>query len=246
MSASTLISKQVANFSQGALKAVLYLPGATAQGPTPGYIGCLESGAQSQSQFDAESAARQRIAFLQAAKQRLFALGAQQVIGPIDGDTWHRYRLPLAGATGLTFLEPSYPTFTSGDFIAAGMPVIATYSTSVVTDLRLALEKLTEAETLDQSHLLRVGVKIRCIRLRDFESELERLYQFSIEAFKHNFLYTDIDPAAFKMLYRPLVGLLREELVLLAQEDRADGKLLGVVLVVPDQADRSGGLDPRA
>src|SRR5208283_2677595 len=108
--------------------------------------------------------AEERVIFLQEAKDKLFSLGAQKVIGPIDGDTWHRYRLPLAGSEGLTLLEPDYPAFRQSDFIAAGMPVIATYRTSLVSDLSLAMEKLTEPETIDQKTLALGGIKIRCLK----------------------------------------------------------------------------------
>jgi hypothetical protein len=227
MSVSALTTPQVINFSQDRLQALLYLPGTRHKDLTLGYIGSLSA---------ASANANDKMAFLKAAQARLFSLGAQEIIGPVDGDTWHRYRLPLTGSLGLTFLEPDYPGFTDNDFFASGMPVIATYRTSLVNDLSVAMEKLTEPETIDQKALGQAGVKIRCLQLQEFETELTVLHRFSLAAFQHNFLYSDIDLASFQGLYRPLKRFMREDLVLIAEAD--DGQVLGVVLAVPDPANQ--------
>jgi hypothetical protein len=240
MSVSTLTNHNltISNsqaFNQGALQSRLYLPSTKHRGLALGYIGNLDQDAQGAG----EVSANERADFLQCAKNKLLSMGAQKIIGPIDGDTWRRYRLSLPGSAPLNFLEPAYPAFVPGDFIAADMPVVATYRTTLVSDLSLAMEKLAEMESLDQKTLAHVGVKVRCIRPDDFEYELGLLHQFSLTAFEHNFLYNPIDLASFQTLYRPLKGLLRGELVLIAESDDSYRTVLGVVLALPDPANIS-------
>ena len=70
--------------------------------------------------------------------------------------------------------------------------------------------------------------------------ELALIGQFSIEAFKENFLYTPITVEEFVMKYHRLGQLLVPRLVLLAV-DKKD-TLLGFILGIPDMfsEDRTG------
>jgi len=229
--ASTTITTTTDNiklldFGTGPLRARLYMPGIKHQDLVLGYIGNLSS--------SSHCSASERIAFIVAAKEHLFALGAQKVIGPINGDTWHRYRLPLTDESQLTFLEPSYPHFVASDFIAAGMNVTATYHSSLIEDLSIALAQTAKLPAVEIAEDLR----IRNLDLSDFDNEMECLHNFSQDAFKSNFLYSDIDLQSFNALYQPLKGLLREDLVLIAESSRSD-EILGVVLAVPDTKNKS-------
>jgi hypothetical protein len=220
-------------FNFGGLNGRLYIPGITHGGARLGYIGNLaQSGTNNEAATAAPATSQQRVQFLCEAKNKLLTMGADRIIGPVDGDTWHKYRLPLAGFSAPNFLEPSYHPFSQADFLAAGMPVIATYHSSAVEDLTLAMQKLAEGETLDQRAITAGGIKVRSIRLDAFDGEMALLHRFCLEAFKQNFLFNTIDLPAFQSLYRPVAGLLRSELVLIA-EDR-QGKILAVVLTVPE------------
>jgi len=234
MSASISVKPQSTTLIEGTLQAILHLPGVVQRGTTLGYIGNLAANPDGR-----PTSVEQRVSFLKEAKNRLFSMGAQKVIGPIDGDTWHRYRLPLSGTSLTSFLEPNYPPFTAGDFISAGMPIIATYRTSEVEDLSLALEQLANPETIDLTTLKNCGVKVRCLRLDDFENEMSLIHQFSLKVFASNFLYSDIELGSFQDLYRRIKPLLRKDLVLIAESDDNYGAILGVVLAVPDPANRS-------
>jgi len=214
------------DFASGPLRARLYLPGIKHKDLVLGYIGNLSA--------SSHCTAEERIAFLVAAKDRLFALGAQKVIGPINGDTWHRYRLPLTDESQLTFLEPSYPHFIASDFMAAGLSVTATYHSSVIEDLRGALLQAKKQPAVEVAS----DLKIRNLDLSDFDNEMELLHRFSHDAFKTNYLYSDIDLPSFNALYQPLKGMLKEDLVLIAES--SDSKeIFGVVLAVPDAKNKS-------
>jgi hypothetical protein len=216
----------VENFSREGLQARLYLP-ATTRGWQLGYIGNLQA-------LTHDTTEAERTAFLSGAKDRLFDMGAQKVIGPIDGDTWHRYRLPLSDKSNLTFVEPSYPGFTAADFYNADMPIMATYHSSLIDDLSEAVKR-ARASSSDE---ISTDLKIRNLDLSDFDNEIVLLYEFSTRAFRKNFLYSDIDLSTFTALYHPLKGMLREELILIAQS-AATGEVLAVMMAVPDPINNS-------
>ena len=248
MSPATRTGPGTTAFRIGRLSSQLYLPGFTYRDARLGYIGNLaevgetnmigviDGGKAGERAEDSPASAGSRAAFLRAAKNKLFGMGADKIIGPVDGDTWHRYRLPLEGFAGPNFLEPNYYPFTQDDFMAAGLSVIATYHTSVVEDLTAARQKLTEAATPDQK-TISTDIKIRCLNLDDFENELIILHRFSLEAFKKNFLFSAIELASFQALYSPIIGRLRKELALIAEDNR--GTALAFVLAVPDPKDRA-------
>jgi len=224
--ASAIDNIKLLDFASGPLRARLYLPGIKHKDLVIGYIGNLSA--------SSHCTADERIAFLVAAKERLFALGAQKVIGPINGDTWHRYRLPLTDDSQLTFLEPSYPHFVAADFIAAGMNVTATYHSSFIEDLGVALAQVKKQPPIE----IAADLRIRNLDLSDFDNEMGLLYSFSQNAFKSNYLYSDIDLPSFNGLYQPLKGMLKEDLVLIAESSKSN-EILGVVLAVPDAKNKS-------
>ncbi|MBS2008630.1 MAG: hypothetical protein JST01_16400 [Cyanobacteria bacterium SZAS TMP-1] len=222
---ATKAPDKVEDFTCQGLSARLYLPPG-GKGWQLGYIGNLKA--------DKDATEVDRTALLVAAKKRLFELGAQKVIGPIDGDTWHRYRLPLSDPSNLTFVEPSYPGFTAADFYSADMPIMATYHSSIINDLPQAVRRAGEISTEQLSG----DVHIRHLNLSDYDNEMALLYAFSTSAFCKNFLYSDISPSDFNALYQPLKSLIREELVLIAQSERSR-EVLAVMLALPDPVNKS-------
>jgi hypothetical protein len=235
MTVSMSHTKQSTIFTQGNFQARLYLPGAAHRGVKLGYIGDLAE----TSDTSRESSAAQKAEFVRGAKNRLFSMGASKIVGPIDGDTWHRYRLPLPGNQSRNFLEPDYPPFSAENFLNAGMEVIATYRTSAIEDLTLAMEKLSQPDTLDQKALKKNAINLRKLKLAEFDDEMKRLHSFSLEAFKGNFLYSPIGLDAFQKIYCPIEPLLQESLVLIAEAKDDYRTILAVVLALPDQTDKS-------
>ena len=62
--------------------------------------------------------------------------GCSRAIGPIDGSTWHAYRLVTArGTEPPYFLEPDTPDDWPGHFTAAGFDVLAEYTSSLVPSI---------------------------------------------------------------------------------------------------------------
>lgn len=186
-----------------------------------GYVGWYEA-------VDPEAGAR----LLSAAAERLLGEGADRVVGPLDGSTWHRYRVSLPGEgngeDGKPFLsEPVNPADWPLHFEQAGFRPILEYET------RLVREPASDP-ALDRSRarLAAGGIRLRPLDLADYDQELRRLYALSVEAFAANPLYTPIAFEEFAALYAGVRPLLDPSLVRLA-EDRT-GRLFGFVLAFPD------------
>lgn len=172
------------------------------------------------------------VELLQEACRRLADEGCGRVVGPMDGDTWHAYRLVSAGwdRAPRFFLEPWNPPDHVQAFERAGFTPWARFSSSA-----FALAAPDEVARVRHERLLARlatrGVVIRSLRFEEFEVELGRLFDLSTSAFTENFLYTPISREAFLDLYHPVRNLVRPEFVRLAEKD---GEPVGFVFALPD------------
>jgi GNAT superfamily N-acetyltransferase len=171
-------------------------------------------------------------AALRHAASLLFAEGAERVVGPLNGSTWHRYRLALPRdgeiEDGGPFLsEPRNPPGYPDHFEAAGFRPHLEYETRLVR--RPAADGSLAAA---RARLAEAGVGIRSLDPERFAEELPGLYGLSVLAFAENPYYTPIPFEAFGALYAPLRPLLDPALVRLAED--GEGRLLGYVFAFPD------------
>ncbi len=172
------------------------------------------------------------VELLQEACMRLADAGCSRVAGPMDGDTWHAYRAVSAGwdTAPRFFLEPWNPEGIVRTFERAGFSPWAGYSSS---SFALAEPDGRGRERHGRliARLTARGVKIRGLRVEDFERELGVLYELSTVAFAGNFLYTPVTRTAFLDLYQPVRGMVRPEFVRVAEKD---GAAVGFVFALPD------------
>lgn len=171
-------------------------------------------------------------AVLREAAARLLAQGAPRVVGPLDGSTWHRYRVTLARERevddGAPFLsEPRNPPQWADHFAAAGFRPLLEYETRRVTTPAAAPPLVARREALSER-----GVTIRPFSLDRYEADLHALYDLSVQAFAENAFYLPISLDEFRALYAPLRPLLDPALVRLAED--AAGALVGYVFAFPD------------
>ncbi len=174
---------------------------------------------------------------------RALALLAEQgrtlAIGPMDGNTWRRYRFVTdAGPSGepepAFFLEPANSAEWPGQFIQAGFTPLAEYYSALNNDLSRDDPRL-DAIT---ARLASAGVGIRSARDCDLNEELKRIYQVSRVAFTRNFLYTELPENCFLAQYTPLLARIEPHLVLLAERNHT---LVGYLFAIPDFAQAARG-----
>ena len=174
-------------------------------------------------------------ALLDACCTTLGQAGCSVAIGPMDGNTWRRYRwVTERGSAPPFFLEPDNPEAAPAQFAAAGFEVDATYSSAATDDLSQEDPRLAAAET----RLTRHGVRIRPLDATRGDAELRAIYHLSIDAFRDNYLYTPLDEDEFVEQNARVLPYVDPSLVLLAERD---GALVGYLFGVPDVLQRFRG-----
>lgn len=174
---------------------------------------------------DAREAA---VELLHDATRQLRAAGLATAVGPMDGNTWRKYRfISERGAEPLFFLESDNPAEWPEWWQAAGFAPCASYYSALTDDLAWVDPRAARAEARLQAE----GIALRCLEPARFEAELRAIHALSLESFAGNFLYTPIGAEEFVARYRPIASRVRPEFVWLAE--RA-GELVGFVFCLPD------------
>ncbi len=194
------------------------------EGQTVGYIGhyAVTDPAAAPALFD--------IAF-----ERLGAERCTLVVGPVDGNTWQRYRLLTErGAEPPFFLEPDNPDEWPRQFTAAGFTPLAQYCSALNCDLTTDDSRLAELER----KVAQRGITVHALMPERFDEEMRRVHALSLLSFRNNFLYTPITQSEFLAQYTPIRPYMRPELVLLAERD---GELVGFIFALPNLLQAQSG-----
>lgn len=170
--------------------------------------------------------------------------GAGAVIGPMDGDTWHKHRLNVGPWDDPPFLlEPWNPPYYPALWESHGFTVLERY-------LSKRVEAGLVADFLEPKRqaALAAGYRLRRLDPSRFREELRAIYSISVRIFARNFLYTDIPEEGFFALYAGARSLLDPDLVWFAQSPA--GEDVGFLFAFPDRfravAAMRGRRDPLA
>lgn len=125
-----------------------------------------------------------------------------EIIAPIDGSTWHSYRLVSYTDGSPSFpMEPSNPLWYNDVYTALGFVPIKKYFSE-----RFQIEDIKPYEKCDT------------VTIRQFVPEdLQAMYEISKVGFADNFLYEPISYAAFEALYLPKVSRVAHDFILIAE-----------------------------
>jgi L-amino acid N-acyltransferase YncA len=165
---------------------------------------------------------------LDSACDELVKHGCGKAIAPINGNTWQSYRfMTERGDEPIFFLEfdhsETYPQhFQENDFLP-----LASYSSALNVDLLQTDARLEKI----QRRMIDSGIVIRPFEMEQFEQELHKIYELSVNSFQHNFLYTPIDEERFSEQYSQVKPYLQPELILMAEDG---DQLVGFLFAVPD------------
>lgn len=165
---------------------------------------------------------------LEAAWRRLREAGCTVAYGPMDGNTWRRYRFAVEGdGSAPFFLEPSNDPEWPAWWEAAGFAVAARYSSS---RMRLPAPSDPRASRA-ASRLTAAGVSIRNLDATRLEDELRAVFRVTLAAFAGAHLYTPAAESDFMGRYLALGSSLRPEYVLIAEHG---GRVVGYLFAIPD------------
>lgn len=154
----------------------------------------------------------------------LKAEGFQAVLGPMNGNTWAKHRLVVESDGRPPFLmEPQNPAHFVDAFEQSGLQIVSRYVSAVMP-----------ADELDSQTIV-PGLSLRQLDPARAEAELTRVHALSLEAFASNHFYQPIALEPFLASYRPVLGVIDPELVLLLEDEA--GALKGFLFAIPNLAD---------
>jgi GNAT superfamily N-acetyltransferase len=160
----------------------------------------------------------------------LRAQGVATVLGPMDGDTWHKYRLNIGPHDTPPFLmEPHNPDYYPALWEENGFAVLEHYYSKTVDDLALAARETARIAERALKH----GYRLRPLRRDRLADELAVIHAISCRIFAKNRFYTDIPLPEFLSLYEGVEALLADGLNWFAQDER--GEDVGFVFTFPDR-----------
>jgi hypothetical protein len=155
--------------------------------------------------------------------------GAGAILGPMDGDTWHRYRLNVGPWDVPPFLmEPYNPPYYEPLWTANGFAPLERYFSKRIDPAAVVAHLAGRARDA-----LAAGYRLRPLDPSRFAAELGTIYQLSRRIFAGNFLYTEIPEDEFVRLYAGARALLDPDLVLFARSPA--GEDVGFLFAYPDR-----------
>ena len=192
-----------------------------------GFIGCFEMA-------DKESGKRQLNDYVQQLKNT----GHNRIIAPINGDTWHQYRLVSWSNGDPAFpLEPQNPLWYNEVYMELGFKPLMKYRSD-----KFSMNNVKQIDNTDTA-----------VCIRGFqEGDLRLIYDISLTGFDGNYLYSEITFEEFSKLYQPMLPMIDKELVVIAEADGApvgfmftfignDTQILKSMAVLPEYRSRGIG-----
>lgn len=159
----------------------------------------------------------------------LRARGAGRIVGPMDGDTWHRYRVNVGPFQRPPFpLEPWNPAWYQALWERNGFATLEVYTSKWIDDVAVLLPALERGKSRSEDR----GVRVRQLRRDTLREELTLVHELSSRIFADAFLYSPISRDEFLALYAGIERFLEPELVLFAES--SDGESVGFVFGYED------------
>lgn len=165
---------------------------------------------------------------LRHACRELRQAGCSYAVGPMDGNTWRRYRFVTErGHAAPFFLEPDNPVAWPGQFTDLGFDPIAHYESELNPDIANRQPELGPLH----SRMQQQGISIDAVY---GTADIHGIYDVVCEAFLDSFLYTKLDRDSFCSMYHPFVRKVDPGLMLVA---RHAGRVAGFIFGPPDYLD---------
>ncbi|MGI6268385.1 MAG: GNAT family N-acetyltransferase [Acutalibacteraceae bacterium] len=164
---------------------------------------------------------------LEKACNTLRGNGCDFVVGPMDGNTWRRYRfVTYSDGSNPFLLEPQnslkYPIW----FEDFGFKQEAQYFSK-----RSKIQKPIQDNDKKILDLEKRGVKLKPLDMQSLDTQLDIIYDISAVSFSNNLYYTKLDRDSFKNQYYAYKDYLVSDLILIAFDE---DEPVGFVFLIPD------------
>jgi N-acetylglutamate synthase-like GNAT family acetyltransferase len=154
-------------------------------------------------------------------------------LGPLDGNTWRRYRFVTERGTARPFfLEPDNPDQYPVHFERTGFKAFARYVSEINPSMATRQPELGSLRKKMDS----LGVLIRPFNASDPIDDLDGIFEVVRDSFKKALLYTPLDRQNYRDMYMPLLKAVDPRLMLVAEQD---GEIVGFVFAPPDVLQKS-------
>jgi hypothetical protein len=152
--------------------------------------------------------------------------GGRQILGPMDGDTWHSYRAVTQTDDSPAFLlEPTHQPLVIDALKLAGFAEISSYFSA----------RVPIAQTAQTPPASNANFAIEPWDGQNPEALFGQVFELSTKAFAKNAFYKPISRDAFLAMYMPMVPMLRQDLIFFAR--RPDQSLAGFLFGTPNFAE---------
>ncbi len=159
--------------------------------------------------------------FLSDACEKLKSEGFEAVVGPMDGNTWAKYRLPIWSDGSSAFaMEPDAGPHDFDSYKLAGFDIAETHSSATAKPGSRGWADVAK------------GVSITAWQGTLPQQMLAAAYQLVSKGFADTPFYTPIPEAHFVAAYLPLLAKADPRFILQATAD--DGTNVGMTLAFPD------------
>ena len=162
--------------------------------------------------------------------------GIEIIIGPLNGTTWNTYRyVTEKGSRRQFLLEPWNEDYSVSLFEKLGFKPLAGYISTVMegmdSDGRRNLNK--KIEKLKKFDYYK-DIKVESAENKDLLTVLNKVYDLTVEAFKNNFLYSELEREIFLKMYMSYEDkIIKKFFKMLYLGD----ELIGYVFGIPDYAE---------
>jgi predicted N-acetyltransferase YhbS len=171
-------------------------------------------------------------AALRHACRELGNRGCEIAVGPMDGNTWRRYRfITERGTAKPFFLEPDNPDEYPVHFRRNGFDTLATYVSEINDSIATRQPDLGPL----RAKMQKSGVEIRPIDTTNPDDDLDGVYNVVCESFRDAFMYTPLDRESYRRMYAPLLQEVDPRLMLVATQA---GEVVGFIFSPPDVCQR--------
>lgn len=149
-------------------------------------------------------------------------------VGPLDGNTWRRYRFVTErGDAKPFFLEPDNPDEWPQHFDSLGFSTLAHFVSEINPDIA---NRQPELGSL-RDKFTDLGIQIVPVDVDDPVDDMAGIYRVVCESFKKAFMYTPLDIDSYCSMYEPLLMQVDPRFMLVAKHA---GEVVGFILAPPD------------
>ncbi len=172
-------------------------------------------------------------ALLKAARQWVFSRGAKLLRGPVNPSTNYECGMLLEGFDSspmvmMTYNHPYYPKLMDRVGLRKAKDLYAYAITAEAVDL----EKIGRVA---ERSLAKRGIRVRPINVKDFNAEVQRVWEVYNAAWSRNWGFVPMTKEEFILMGKEMKQILKPELVLIGESgDGPDKKVVGFALALPD------------